>query len=282
MRSLKLYDLQVQKMNLKQEAAVPNETAEQINEHEIRWEECNMKKNPEWLKFMKEQYPPGTRIRLIEMNDPYSPVVPGTEGTVNFIDDQCQLHIDWDNGRTLSLIPGEDRFCVIPKQLHTLKLYMPLTVRLYEKNEWGDTENEPVVIDNRTALVHENDIVASLLKARMPQEAERGLMEYYDEDDSINRNVQSYVFTVEPVNGKLMGVAECRVHGELTAEELDLLKEVIIGQAADGFGEGFEQRPIKTSAGEIYVSLWNGGNSWSIMTQEELEQGQKMGGMQLG
>lgn len=38
MRSLKLYDLQVQKMNLKQEAAVPNEMAEQINEHEIRWE----------------------------------------------------------------------------------------------------------------------------------------------------------------------------------------------------------------------------------------------------
>jgi len=55
-----------------------------------------MMKHPEWLKFMKEQYPPGTRIRLVEMNDPYSPVSPGTEGTVNFIDDQCQLHIDWD------------------------------------------------------------------------------------------------------------------------------------------------------------------------------------------
>lgn len=74
----------------------------------LRWEECNMKKHPEWLKFMKEQYPLGTRIRLIEMNDPYSPVPPGTEGTVNFIDDQCQLHTDWDNGRTLALIPGED------------------------------------------------------------------------------------------------------------------------------------------------------------------------------
>ena len=63
-------------------------------------------KHPEWLKFMKEQYPPGTRIRLIEMNDPYSPVSPGTEGTVNFIDDQCQLHVDWDNGPTIALIPG--------------------------------------------------------------------------------------------------------------------------------------------------------------------------------
>lgn len=241
-----------------------------------------MKKHLEWLKFMKEQYPPGSRIRLIEMNVPYSPVPPGTEGTVNFIDDQCQLHMTWDNGSTLALIPGEDRFCVIQKQLHTLKLYMPLIVKLYEKNEWGDMENESVELDNRTALAHENDILAALLKEQMPQEEGRCLMEYYDEDDSISRNVQSYVFTVEPVNGELMGVAECQVHGELTTEELDLLKEVIIGQAADGFGEGFEQRPIKTSVGEIYVSLWNGGNSWNILTQEELEQGQQMGGMQLG
>ncbi len=112
------------------------------------------------------------------------------------------------------------QFRVIPKQLHTFKLYMPLTVRFYEKNEWGDTENEPVVLDNQTALAHENDIVAALLKARIPQKAERSLMEYYDEVDSINKNVQSYVFAVEPVNGKLLGVAECRVHGKLAAEEL--------------------------------------------------------------
>ncbi|WP_024347470.1 DUF4314 domain-containing protein [Lacrimispora indolis] len=240
-----------------------------------------MKKNTEWLKFMKEQYPPGTRIRLVDMSDPYSPVPSGTEGSVNFIDDQCQLHMDWDNGRSLALIPGVDKFSVIPKQLQILKLYMPLTVRIYEKNEWGDIENEPVEIDNRTALAYENDILAALLKERMPQEAERGLMEYYDGDDSVNKTVQSYVFTVEPVNGKLMGVAECRVHGELTSDELNLLKETISGQASDGFGEGFEQRPIKTYTGEIYVSLWSSDKSWSIMTQDELEQGQKMGGMYL-
>ncbi len=240
-----------------------------------------MNKQPEWVRFMKEQYPPGTRIRLTEMSDPYSPVPPGTEGTVDWIDAQCQIHLKWDNGRTLALIPGVDRFSVIPKQLQTLKLYMPLTIRLYEKNEWGDTENEPVELDNRTALTYENHILGALFKERMPQEAERGLMEYYDEDDSVNRNVQSYVFTVEPVDGRLMGVAECQVHGELTAEELDMLKEDVTSQAADGFGEGFEQRPIKTLAGEIYVSLWSSNNSWRIMTQEELDQGQEMGGMQL-
>ncbi len=83
-----------------------------------------MKQHPEWVKFMKEQFPPGTRIRLNEMQDPYAPVPPGTEGTLDVIDDQCQFHMTWDNGRTLALIPGVDRFSVIPKPLQTLKLYM--------------------------------------------------------------------------------------------------------------------------------------------------------------
>jgi Xaa-Pro aminopeptidase len=47
--------------------------------------------------------------------------------------------------------------------------------------------------------------------------------------------VEGNVFTVEPVNGRLMGVAECRIRGELTAKELDWLKENISGQASDGY-----------------------------------------------
>ena len=106
-------------------------------------------------------------------------------------------------------------------------------------------------------------------------------MRYYHENDSVNQKVRSYVFTVEQVQDQLMGVAECRVQGELTTEELEQLKEEIAGQASDGFGEGFEQRPIKTGDGEIYVSLWSSDRSWSIMTQDELEQSQQMGGMKL-
>jgi len=106
-------------------------------------------------------------------------------------------------------------------------------------------------------------------------------MKYYHEDDSINRKVQSFFFTVEQIQDKLMGVAECRVQGELTDKELELFKEYISGQASDGFGEGFEQRGIKTADGEINVSLWSSNKSWSIKTKDELEQGQQMGGMNL-
>ena len=34
----------------------------------------------------------------------------GLEGTVQYVDDAGQLGISWDNGRSLSLIPGVDSF----------------------------------------------------------------------------------------------------------------------------------------------------------------------------
>ena len=72
-----------------------------------------MKQHPEWVNFLREQYPPGTRVRLRQMNDPYHPVPPGTEGEIKFIDDDCNIHTVWDNGRALALRPDQDHFKVI-------------------------------------------------------------------------------------------------------------------------------------------------------------------------
>ena len=44
------------------------------------------------------------------MEDPWSPISPGTRGTVQLVDDQAQIHMSWDNGRSLALVPGEDSF----------------------------------------------------------------------------------------------------------------------------------------------------------------------------
>ena len=88
------------------------------------------------VDFIKEQYPPGTRIRLNSMDDPYAPILPGTEGEVDFVDDAGQLHMKWDNGRSLALIPGEDSFTVLPPKLTTLKLYAPDRRSLRAKRVW--------------------------------------------------------------------------------------------------------------------------------------------------
>lgn len=66
------------------------------------------------VETIKEQYPVGTRIELIHMDDPYGPIEAGTQGTVEGVDDAGTLHMRWDNGRTLGIVPGEDQFKVIP------------------------------------------------------------------------------------------------------------------------------------------------------------------------
>lgn len=70
----------------------------------------------EQVASIRKNYPPGTRVMLNNMNDPYSPVEPGTRGTVRYVDDSGQLGVAWDNGRSLSLIPGEDSFRKLTQQ----------------------------------------------------------------------------------------------------------------------------------------------------------------------
>ena len=233
------------------------------------------------VKFMQEQYPPGTRIRLNSMNDPYAPITPGTEGIVDLVDDAGSIHMKWDNGRTLAIIPGEDSFTVLPPKLETLKLYAPLIADLYERNRYGDLENESVVLDGRSLQTYREKIAAALLKSRMPEETERGVMHWYDETDSVNRKVHSAVFAVEERNGQLWGVAECRVAGKLTSAELETLKRYLEGQAADGWGESFEQQEIRVNGrSELYVHLWN-SDAWSIRTEQERFEQEQTGGMTL-
>ena len=178
------------------------------------------------VNFIKEQYPPGTRIRLNSMEDPYAPVAPGTEGVVDFVDDIGTIHMKWDNGRSLGIVPGEDSFSVLPPKLTTFKLYMPLTAELYERSEYGDWEPESTELDGSALRSYQDQIMAELVKSRMPEETERGLMYWYGKADSINTKVHSAVFTVEERDRQLWGVAECRVAGELSAAELDTLKSI--------------------------------------------------------
>jgi hypothetical protein len=57
---------------------------------------------------LREQYPPGTRVELIRMDDPYAALKPGDQGTVSFVDDIGTIFVDWDCGSTLGAAYGAD------------------------------------------------------------------------------------------------------------------------------------------------------------------------------
>ena len=61
------------------------------------------------VQTLKSLYLPGTRVRLILMND-FQAVPPGTLGTVSFVDDIGTIHVKWETGSSLGLIYGEDQF----------------------------------------------------------------------------------------------------------------------------------------------------------------------------
>ena len=71
------------------------------------------------VKRMKEQYPAGTRIVLDQMGDDPRPIPPGTKGTVRVVDDMGTVHCDFDNGRRLGLVPGEDTFHIAHEKKRT-------------------------------------------------------------------------------------------------------------------------------------------------------------------
>lgn len=56
------------------------------------------------------------RIELISTTDPYTELKPGDLGTVDFVDDLGTVHITWDNGSQLGLVPGEDQYKIVEGQ----------------------------------------------------------------------------------------------------------------------------------------------------------------------
>ncbi len=226
----------------------------------------------EWLKFLREQYPEGSRIKLREMGtDDPCPIKPGSMGSLRCIDDSGTFHVAWDDGRGLGLVIGQDSFTVSPPPLQTLKLYMPMTATYYDE----DDPEQDITMDSREVAEYAPQIINALQSARRwlentgPEEAERGLMAYFDGPDSIDQKVHSCFFNAEVRDGQLWGVAECRVRGSLTPLELQRLIDEIGGQASDGVGESFEQREIMVGGGlEIYAHLWQ-SEGWTIMPEQD-------------
>lgn len=60
------------------------------------------------VEQLRKSYPQGTRVELINMNDPYTKLKPGERGTVSMVDDTGTIFVNWDCGSSLGVVYGED------------------------------------------------------------------------------------------------------------------------------------------------------------------------------
>ena len=59
------------------------------------------------VEKIKTEYPTGTRVELVNMDDIQAPPI-GTKGTVIGVDDIGSIMVAWDNGSGLNVVYGED------------------------------------------------------------------------------------------------------------------------------------------------------------------------------
>ena len=101
---------------------------------------------------------------------------------------------------------------------------------------------------------------------------ENDMATYYNKDDGLSEKLTSAVWSVELHGDKLFGRIDCSLKEALTAEETEALRDWLTGQCSDGLGEGFEQQPIDTMDGELFVSFWNSGDDYAMMTESEFDE----------
>ena len=147
----------------------------------------------------------------------------------------------------------------------TFCLYSSLAGMMDQNGEEQETLYRSELAD------YEEQIQKAILKERHVEEEPRGLMHYFDGNRQMVAKVISAFPRVQNIRGELFGVLECSICQPLTQNEIYELKNFWDGQMSDGWGEGFEQRPIYTQEGELYVSFWTQERHWGVMTEEELD-----------
>lgn len=83
-----------------------------------------------FLQELRDLYTPGTRVRLLKMDDSQAPPI-GTLGTIDHVDDIGTIHVRWENGSSLGVAWGEDKVELVDKVI---------TICYHERKVWESRE----------------------------------------------------------------------------------------------------------------------------------------------
>ena len=74
--------------------------------------------NRQTVEQLREQFKPGATVELTAaMENPYHPLPAGLCGKCLGVDDAGQIMMIWNNGSTLSMIPGVESFRIVKELL---------------------------------------------------------------------------------------------------------------------------------------------------------------------
>ncbi len=161
---------------------------------------------------------------------------------------------------------------------YTESFYFPLTVQI------DDRETGSLYEEHNSILMDYASEVKSAIKEEQNRDT-NNMAKYFQGNKNVKDKLVSAAWTVEERSGELYGCVNIRLREALTEEEEKSLKDWIVGQNSDGFGENFEQRPLETEEGDLYISFWNAGKDYFICNKDEMEiyilqqQGPQIGGM---
>ena len=173
----------------------------------------------EELAAIQRGFPEGSEIELPS----------GGKGLLNFIDAGGSLHVDMEDGRSLTLAPEEDDFTAAPPDAESMmkfKLYMPISATL------GASTEESAEIPQGELPRFQAEIAEAMAGIPLPVEVDRGLMHWYCDSDSVNRKVHSVKFRPARRGGTVWCVADCKLREPLSPKELEKLKGFIELHAA--------------------------------------------------
>lgn len=169
-------------------------------------------------------------------------------------------------------IPFQPDLKIKVKPLKEIKFYCPLKIMQIpeEEDEWENCGDEPEELPSYCAISAAGDINLAIEEYASPCEKNRGIMAYLDDRERLSK-VYSIFPSVQRIGNEIYGVYTCSIYDDLESYELEALRDELIGQSSDGWGEGFEQREIYTyDCGKIYVSFYGGSNR-SMKTENEMD-----------
>jgi len=161
-----------------------------------------------------------------------------------------------------------------PMPTETVSFICPLEVSVEDGDGLDLAEGDHSLLDD-----HEDEI-RDALHDELPEG--ENMADYLD--GALKQKVASMEWDVTRVRGTLYGSISCELRAPLTEDEQAKLVDWITGQNSDGLCEGFEQRPVETCDGDLYVHFWHSGDDYFVMPSEDFfqqlhEQEQGFGGM---